>query len=41
MMRGGQFTTRPGWENIYTSMAQPKQDMQDRNRSIVSNQNLV
>ncbi|XP_053375167.1 uncharacterized protein LOC128547220 [Mercenaria mercenaria] len=34
MMRSGQYTSRPEWENIYTSLAKPKSETQDRPRNM-------
>ncbi|XP_060603505.1 M-phase phosphoprotein 9-like [Ruditapes philippinarum] len=34
MMRHGQFTTRPEWENIYTSLAKPKSETQSAPRNM-------
>ncbi|XP_052242182.1 uncharacterized protein LOC127852290 isoform X2 [Dreissena polymorpha] len=34
LMRTGQLTARPLWENVHTSMVKPKNDLQEKNKAI-------
>ena len=35
MMRNGQFTARPQWEDVFTSMVKPKPETQEKVKAMV------